>query len=298
MDTAAIVIVVVAAFVILLLLMGIRVVPEYRRLVVLRLGRLVATRGPGLVLVIPFIDRPIGVDLREQFIEIPRQTTITKDNATITIDFLIYYRVVDPDASVLKVGSFQGASIGVATTTLRAVVGDISLDEALSNRERINTQLREKLDEVTARWGVKVTAVEIREIEPPRAIQEAMDKQMSAERERRAIVLSAQGQREATINIAEGDKQAAILRAEGERAAQMTRAEGFAQALRTIYGAAMGVDNKTMTLQYFEALKVVGASPSTKFVFPMEFASFMRPVLESAANVGQRGGDGSPPAAP
>lgn len=291
MDTVAIVVVVVVAFVIVLLVMGFRIVPEYRRLVVLRLGRYVGTRGPGLILIIPFIERPFGADLREQFIEIPRQTTITKDNATITIDFLIYYRVVDPEASVLRVGSFQGASIGVATTTLRAVVGDISLDEALSNRERINTTLREKLDEVTARWGVKVTAVEIREIEPPRAIQEAMDKQMSAERERRAIVLSAQGQREATINVAEGDKQAAILRAEGERTAQMTRAEGFAQALRTIYGAAAGVDNKTMTLQYFEALKAVGASPATKIVFPMEFASFLRPVLESAGDAAQRLGE-------
>lgn len=265
---------------------AIRIVWEYQRLVVFRLGRCIGSRGPGLVLLIPFIDRAVKVDLREQVREIPHQTSITKDNAPISIDFVWYYKVLDPAQSVLQVNNFEGAAQYMATTTLRAVIGGILLDDVLSQREHINQTLRVKLDEVTERWGVKVTNVEIREIIPPREVQEAMNKQMSAERIRRAVVTESMGQREAAINVAEGEKQAAILRAEGqkqaailqaegERQAQILRAEGFSQALERIFAVAQTVDQKTMTLQYFETLKALGASPSTKYIFPMEFTSLL-----------------------
>lgn len=270
----------------ILLFSMIRVVREYERLVVFRLGRCIGTKGPGVVFLIPVTDRAVMVDLREQFMEIPHQTSITKDNAPIGVDFLIYWKVVDPEASVIQVGDFRRASIGIATTTLRAVIGDIMLDDVLAQREHINQVLRVKLDEVTERWGVKVTSVEIREIEPPKEIQAAMNRQMSAERNRRAMVTEADGQREAAIKVAEGEKQAAILRAEGEkqasilraegeRAAQALRAEGYAMALRYIFEIAQRIDPNTMTLQYLETLRRLGESPATKFVFPLEFTSLL-----------------------
>ena len=265
---------------------AIRVVPEYQRLVVFRLGRCIGSKGPGIVLLIPVVDRAVRVDLREQVREIPHQTAITKDNAPIAIDFLWFYKVLDPTESVLQVGNFEAAAQGMATTTLRSVIGGIPLDDVLSEREQINNLLRTRLDEVTERWGVKVTNVEIREIIPPREVQDAMNRQMSAERIRRAVVTESTGTREAAINVAEGEKQANILRAEGEkqssilkaegeRQAQLLRAEGFAAALERIFSVAQTVDPKTMTLQYFETLKSIGASPSTKYIFPLEFTSML-----------------------
>jgi regulator of protease activity HflC (stomatin/prohibitin superfamily) len=265
---------------------AIRIVPEYQRLVVFRLGRCVGARGPGIVILIPVVDRGVKADLREQVREIPQQTSITSDNAPISIDFLWYFKVIDPAQSVLQVGNFESAAAGIAATTLRAVIGGIMLDEVLSQREHINTMLRTRLDEVTERWGVKVTNVEIREIIPPRDVQDAMNRQMTAERVRRALVTESMGDQQAAINRAEGTKQAAILqaqgeresnilRAEGERQAQFLRAEGFAQALEAIFNAAKSIDQKTMTLQYFETLKAIGTSPSTKYIFPMEFTSLL-----------------------
>jgi regulator of protease activity HflC (stomatin/prohibitin superfamily) len=226
------------------------------------------------------------VDLREQVREIPHQTSITLDNAPIAIDFIWYYKVVDANQSVLQVGNFEAAAEGMATTTLRSVIGGILLDDVLSQREHINQMLRVKLDEVTERWGVKVTNVEIREIIPPREVQDAMNRQMTAERVRRAVVTESQGQREAAVNVAEGEKQATILmadgdrqanilRAEGDREAQLLRAEGFASALDRIFDIAQTVDHKTMTLQYFDTLKEMGTSPATKFIFPMEFTNLL-----------------------
>src|SRR5688572_30886405 len=277
---------VIAILAFIFLANAIRIVPEYQRLVVFRLGRSVGPRGPGIVLLVPVIDRAVKVDLREQVREVPHQTSITKDNAPISIDFLWYYKVLDPAESVLQVGNFESAAAGIAATTLRAVIGGIPLDDVLSEREHINNMLRTRLDEVTERWGVKVTNVEIREIIPPREVQEAMNKQMSAERVRRALVTESMGDQEAAVNRAEGTKQAAILqaqgeresnilRAEGEKQAQALRAEGFAVALEQIFAAAEKVDQKTMTLQYFETLKALGASPSTKYIFPMEFTSMI-----------------------
>ncbi len=258
---------------------AIKIVREYQRLVVFRLGKCVGQRGPGLVLLIPFIENASWVDLRENFLEVPHQTTITKDNANISVDFLIYWKVVDPVASVVQVGNFAGASQGIATTTLRAVIGDIMLDDVLAQREHINTVLRTKLDEVTERWGNKVTAVEIREILPPREIQEAMTRQMSAERTRRAVVTEAEGKKQATVTVAEGDKQSAILRAEGDKQSRILSAEGYAQALETVFHAAKGIDSKTMSLQYLDALKALGAGPATKFIFPMEFTNLLKPLI-------------------
>jgi regulator of protease activity HflC (stomatin/prohibitin superfamily) len=262
-----------------LLYLAIKIVREYQRLVVFRLGRCIGDRGPGLVLLIPFIDMPVWVDLREVFLEVPKQTCITKDNAPIDIDFLIYWKVVDPVASVIQVGNFAGASQGIATTTLRAVIGDILLDDVLAKREQINQVLRVKLDEVTGRWGVKVTTVEIREILPPKEVQNAMNRQLAAERERRATVTQAEGERQATILRAEGDRQATILRAEGDRQAAILRAEGFSLALEKIFSIAHTIDDKTMSLQYLETLKALGLSAATKFVLPMEFTNLLRPFL-------------------
>jgi len=273
------------AFVIALVIVGIfiltsaiKVVREYQRLIVFRLGRSIGRKGPGLVFLIPVVDKAVWVDLREFFLEIPSQTCITKDNAPINIDFLIYFKVFDPELSVIQVADFAGAARGIATTTLRAVVGDISLDDVLAKREQINQVLRAKLDEVTERWGVKVTTVEIREILPPREVQEAMTRQMSAERSRRAVVTEALGNREAAVTVAEGAKQAAILKAEGDRQAAILRAEGFSLALDRIFSVAKNIDSKTLTLQYLEALKVLGEGASTKFIFPMEFTKLLRPL--------------------
>src|SRR5438309_3173758 len=264
---------IVVLVLVIVICLSVRVVNEYARLVVFRFGRTSESlvKGPGIVFLIPIVDRPVGVDLREQFIEVPSQTTITKDNAPINIDFLIYWRIVHPLESVIRVNNFPGALQGIAMTTLRAVIGDILLDDVLSKRDQINDVLRVKLDEQTERWGGKVTTVEIREIIPPRDVQEAMNRMLSAERNRRAVITESEGTRQSTINVAEGDKQSQILRAEGDRQAAILRAEGFALALGTVFTTAQTVDTKTMTLQYLDALKALGSSPATKFVLPLEF---------------------------
>ncbi len=264
----------IVAVLLVLLYLSVRVVQQYERMVVFRLGRTneQMVREPGLRFLIPIIDRPVKVDLRETLTEVPSQTTITEDNAPISVDFLVYWRIADPLLSVLAPQRLDAMLLGIASTTLRAVIGDISLDEVLSKRERINEVLRVKLDEITERWGGKVTSVEIREITPPRDVQDAMNRQLSAERTRRAVITESEGARQAAINVAEGQKQAEILKAEGERQAAILRAEGFSQALERIFSAARLVDEKTMALQYLEALKSLGASPSTKFVIPTEFS--------------------------
>jgi len=277
-----------------LLFASLRVIRQYERMVILRLGRFHRLADPGLTLLIPIIDNGIRMDLREAFVEVPSQTCITKDNAPIDIDFLIYWKVVNAEHSVMQVMNFAGAAQGIATTTLRAVVGDIVLDDVLAKREEINRILRTKLDEVTERWGVKVTTVEIREITPPREVQEAMNRQMAAERVRRATVTEAEGKKQANVTVAEGEKQAAILKAEGDRQATILRAEGqrqsailnaegFSMALTNINSAAKAIDPKTLSLQYFDTLKNLGTGAATKFIFPMEFTSLLRPFISAAA---------------
>jgi regulator of protease activity HflC (stomatin/prohibitin superfamily) len=291
-----------AVLFIFFLTQAIKIVREYERLVVFRLGRYLATKGPGVVILIPLVDRAVQVDLREFFLEIPRQDSITKDNAPIAIDFIIFYKVIDPAMSVVQVGNFAGAAQNIAATTLRAVIGDIPLDDVLARRDEINQILRAKLDEITERWGVKVTNVEIREIIPPPSVQEAMTRVMSAERARRAVVTEADGAKQASITVAEGNKQAAILNAEGQkqaailsaegnRQAAILNAEGFALALQKIFDIAQTVDANTMSLQYLEALKTIGSSPSTKFVVPMELSNLLAGVTGQTNRSFGNGGD-------
>jgi regulator of protease activity HflC (stomatin/prohibitin superfamily) len=252
-------------------------VKDYQRIARFRFGRFEGMKGPGIVIAIPVVHSKVWVDTRTEVLEIPRQTNITKDNAPIDIDFLVYLRVDvnEADKAVLEVEDYHSAVLGLATTTLRAVIGDIPLDDVLSQRDKINELIRSRLDQETGRWGIKVTNVEIRELTPPREIQDAMNRQMSAERVRRAVVLEADGQRQANITVAEGEKQAAILRAEGDKQSAILRAEGFKEALTRIFEAAKDVDEKTMTLQYLDALKALGASPSSKFLFPLEFTRLL-----------------------
>jgi regulator of protease activity HflC (stomatin/prohibitin superfamily) len=289
----------VGAFVLVVLLvivyLSIRVVQQYERMVVFRLGRTDESlvRNPGLNFLIPIVDRPVKVDLRETLTEVPSQRTITKDNAPIDVDFLVYWRIADPLTSVLAPQRLGDMLLGVASTTLRAVIGDIPLDEVLSKREQINELLRVKLDEITERWGGKVTTVEIREITPPRDVQDAMNRQLSAERTRRAVITESEGTRQAAINVAEGARQAEILKAEGDRQAAILRAEGFSEALQRIFSAAKGIDQKTMALQYLEALKALGASPATKFVIPTEFTRLVEPI-SSYVERGMRSGEAGP----
>ena len=288
---------IVLILLILLVPQAIKIVREYQRVMVFRLGRALGAKGPGLVLLIPFVDRVVWVDLRELYLEIPHQTAITEDNATISIDFIVFYRVVNAAMSVIEVANFAGAAQNIASTTLRSVVGDMALDEVLARRETMNQILRTKLDEVTERWGVKVTNVEIREVTPPPQVMDAMTRQMSAERTRRAVVTEAEGSKQAAITVAEGNKQSAILNAEGDRQAAILRAEGFALALTKIYESAQGVDAKTMSLQYLEALKQIGASPSTKYVIPMELTN----LLSSISGLAERAfsdGKGATPEGP
>jgi regulator of protease activity HflC (stomatin/prohibitin superfamily) len=284
MENLALWIVLAVGLVLLVLLVraAVKIVREYQRVVVFRLGRSIGARGPGLVLIIPLVDRVVWVDLRELYLEIPSQTAITEDNANISLDFIVFYKVIDAVTSVLAVQNFAGAAQNIAATTLRSVVGDMTLDDVLSKREQMNEWLRSKLDDVTERWGVKVTNVEVREITPPPQVQDAMTRQMSAERTRRAVVTEATGSKQAAITVAEGQKQAAILTAEGDRQAAILRAEGFSLALSKIFDVARTVDANTMSLQYLEALKQIGASPSTKLVVPMELSNLLANITGSA----------------
>ncbi len=294
-------IIAIVVLALLVLWLSLRVVNRGDKLVVYRLGNTddSLVKGPGLVLLIPFIDRPQRVNLREQFVEVPSQTAITKDNVTIPIDFLIYWRIVDPLKSVVNVQDFVGALAGLATTNLRAVVGDFLLDDVLSKRDQINEVLRTKLDEITENWGGKITRVEIREITPPRDILDSMNRMLSAERTRRAVITESEGARQSAINVAEGQKQSEILKAEGERQAAILRAEGFSLALTRIYEAASGVDQKTMALQYLDALKALGAGPATKFVIPFEFTRLLEPFLGYVKPVeGEASSGAAPSAAP
>lgn len=263
-------------------------IKDYERLARFRFGKFQAMMGPGIVLVIPIVHQARKVDTRVEVLDIPRQTNITKDNASIAIDFLVYMRVdVNlAERAILEVENYHMAVVGLATTTLRAIIGDITLDDVLSQRERINEAIRHRLDSETERWGIKVTNVEIREIDPPADIQEAMNRQMSAERVRRAVILEAEGTRQANITVAEGEKQAAILTAEGARQAEILnaegdqqaavlRAEGFSDALDKINSVASTIAGNTMGLQYLDTLKSLGTGPSSKFIFPMEFTKLL-----------------------
>ena len=263
-------------------------VRDYERIARFRLGKFEGMKGPGIVIAIPVIHSTEKVDTRVEVLDISRQTNITKDNVPLSIDVLVYLRVdiANAERAVLEVEDYRYAVRGLATTTMRAVIGDMALDEVLSQRDRINELIRTRLDTETERWGIKVTNVEIREVDPPADVQDAMNQQMNSERERRAAVLQADGIKEAAITVAEGEKQAAILNAEGNREAEILnaqgdqqatvlRAEGYAEALKAIHGVAQGVDANTMTLQYVDALKELGSGDSTKFVLPLELTKML-----------------------
>ncbi len=283
---------------------GIVIVQQYQRMVVQRFGTYVGLRRPGFHFLIPVVYNGTKVDLRERVARVPTQKYITSDNVVVDMDFVIYYRVMEEMAerAVLEVQNFELAVVNLAFATLRAVVGATTLSEALAERERIRDQLQVRMDDVTERWGVKVSQVEINEIDPPPGVKQAMEREKSAEAIKTAEITESEGQRQAQINRAEGEKQSAILQAEGKRQSEILqaegdqqaailRAEGFSGALDRIYKVANTVDSKTMSLQYFDTLKSLGESPSTKWIFPMEFTSMLSPFLGMGGNQGQGDGD-------
>ncbi|MBD48180.1 MAG: hypothetical protein CL891_03700 [Dehalococcoidia bacterium] len=271
---------------------GLMVVKQFEKMVVLRWGQLNRISHPGLRFVIPIMEDAKKVDLRERVQRVPTQKYITSDNVVVDMDFVIYYRVVEDIAerSVLNVRNFESAVVNMAVATLRTVIGATTLASALADRERMREILQVSLDEITDRWAVKVTQVAINEIDPPPNVKSAMEREKSAEAIKTAEITESEGQRQAAINRAEGEKQSAILTAEGKRQseiltaegdqqAEVLRAEGFSTALDKIYQVANNIDEKTLSLQYFETLKAMGSSPSTKFIFPMEFTAMLKPFL-------------------
>jgi regulator of protease activity HflC (stomatin/prohibitin superfamily) len=280
--------VVILVFLFLMALLGIKTIRPYERACVERLGKYQRTVQPGLNFIAPFIERLIKVDMREQVVDVPPQEVITKDNATVTVDAIIYYEVTDPVKVLYNVAQFRLATIKLAQTNLRNVIGDMSLDESLTSRERINARLRDVLDEATDKWGARATRVELQRIEPPSDVTEAMHRQMKAERERRAVVLEAEGFKTAAILRADGDKQSKILQAEGQAAAiekvaeadkfrLLTVAEGEAQAIERVYSAIhKGNPTKDLiTIKYLEALAKMADGKATKLFVPYEASGVM-----------------------
>ena len=285
---------------------GIVVVKQYERLVILKWGRLESVAEPGFRFLIPVIYTGRLVDTREQVDRVPTQKYITKDNVVVDMDFVLYFKVVEGEAekSVLNVADHRAAVRALAVAELRSIIGNITLAEALAERERIQNELQISLDENTGRWGVKVQGVAVNEIDPPQGVKAAMEREKSAEAIKTADITESEGQRQSQINRAEGERQAAILeaegerqavilRAEGEQQAQLLRAQGFSSALDNINQVANTVDPKTMSLQYFETLKGLGDSPSTKWIFPMEFTSMLSGFLGMGNSNHQDNGDGN-----
>jgi len=265
-----------AAFVVLLLARTIRIVPQARAGVIERFGRYQRTLSPGLALVVPFVDRlrPL-LDLREQVVSFPPQPVITEDNLVVNIDTVIYFQVTDAKAATYEIANYIQAIEQLTVTTLRNVIGGIALEKTLTSRDHINTQLRGVLDDATGKWGIRVNRVELKAIDPPASIQESMEKQMRADREKRATVLNAEGVKQAQILEAEGAKQSAILRAEGDRQSQIVRAEGRAEAIATVFGAihAGDADPKLLAYEYLQMLPQIAQGDSNKvWVIPSEFS--------------------------
>ena len=278
------------------------IVRQYERGVKFRLGRYVGTKAPGLALLIPIIDRIQKVDMREAVIDEPPQTAISKDNALVDVDFVVFMQVSDAEAAVINVRSYEAAVRNLATTTLRAVIGEMEVEEVLSKRDSINQRLQVKISEETIRWGVEVKAVEIREVRPQRDIQEAMTRLLTADRTKRSEITESEGQRQSAINVAEGRKQASILeaegaressilRAEGDRQAAILTAEGFSIGLDRIFESARRVDSNTMGLQYLEMMKSLGEGASTKWIIPMDLASVANTLSGTLAGVGSGPGE-------
>jgi regulator of protease activity HflC (stomatin/prohibitin superfamily) len=265
-----------AAFILVVVARTVRIVPQARAGVIERFGRYQRTLSPGLALVVPFVDRlrPL-LDLREQVVSFPPQPVITEDNLVVNIDTVIYFQVTDAKAATYEIANYIQAIEQLTVTTLRNVIGGIALEKTLTSRDHINTQLRGVLDEATGKWGIRVNRVELKAIDPPASIQEAMEKQMRADREKRATVLNAEGVKQSQILEAEGAKQSAILRAEGDRQSQIVRAEGQAKAIETVFGAihAGDADPKLLAYQYLQMLPQIAQGDSNKiWMIPTEFS--------------------------
>ena len=271
-----IVLLAVAAFILVVVARTIRIVPQARAGVIERFGRYQRTLSPGLALVVPFVDRlrPL-LDLREQVVSFPPQPVITEDNLVVNIDTVIYFQVTDAKAATYEIANYIQAIEQLTVTTLRNVIGGIALEKTLTSRDHINTQLRGVLDEATGKWGIRVNRVELKAIDPPASIQESMEKQMRADREKRATVLNAEGVKQSQILEAEGAKQSAILRAEGDRQSQIVRAEGQAKAIETVFGAihAGDADPKLLAYQYLQMLPQIAQGDANKlWLIPTEFS--------------------------
>ncbi|MBD0283680.1 MAG: SPFH/Band 7/PHB domain protein [Thermoleophilaceae bacterium] len=270
-----IVLIVLAAVVLITLSRAIRIVPQARAGIVERLGRFHRTLGPGLALIVPYIDRvkPL-IDLREQVVSFPPRPVITEDNLTVNIDTVIYFQVTDARSASYEIADYIAGIEQLTVTTLRNVIGDLTLEETLTSRDQINTQLRVVLDEATGKWGIRVNRVELKAIDPPGTIQDAMEKQMRAERDRRAAILTAEGVKASEILTAEGEKQAAILRAEGARESQILTAEGQSKAIETVFEAIHrgDADPKLLAYQYLQMLPQIAQGESNKvWIIPSEF---------------------------
>jgi regulator of protease activity HflC (stomatin/prohibitin superfamily) len=269
-----IVLIVVAVVVLITLSRGIRIIPQARAGVVERLGRYQRTLDPGLALVIPYVDRvrPL-IDLREQVVSFPPQPVITEDNLVVNIDTVIYFQVTDPKAASYEIADYIAAIEQLTVTTLRNVIGGMTLEDTLTSRDKISGALRIALDEATGKWGVRVNRVELKAVDPPASIQDAMEKQMRAERDRRATILTAEGVKQSQILTAEGEKQSAILRAEGQRESQILEAEGEARAIETVFDAIHrgDADPKLLAYQYLQVLPQIADGEASKvWIIPSE----------------------------
>lgn len=278
-----------------------KVIRPYEKGIVERMGRYQYTAGSGLVLMLPFFTNLIRIDMREQVVDVPPQAVITKDNVAVEVDAVVYFEVTDPVKVTYKVAEFYAAATKLAQTSLRNLVGDLALDESLTSREVINTQLRNILDEATDKWGVNVTRVELQRIEPPKDVTDAMHRQMKAERDRRAAILTAEGQRESAILEAEGLKEAAILKAEGDAEAikkvaegekhrARTIAEGEAEAIESVFAAIMAQapTNELIAIKYLETLQKMADGEATKIYLPYE-ATGVLSGLAGIADIWQQG---------
>ncbi|MDT5034011.1 MAG: hypothetical protein QOC94_4182 [Actinoplanes sp.] len=265
---------VIALFAVITLIRSVRIVPQQRMDVVERLGKYKRTLNPGLNLLVPFVDAVrTKVDMREQVVSFPPQPVITSDNLVVSIDTVLYFKVVDPVRATYEIANFLQAIEQLTVTTLRNVIGSLDLERALTSREEINRHLSGVLDETTGRWGVKVTRVEIKAIEPPPSIRDSMEKQMRAERDRRAAILTAEGVKQSQILTAEGDKQSAVLRADGDRQARILTAEGQAKAIRTVFTAIHEANpsQKVLAYQYLQALpQIANGSANKVWIVPAE----------------------------
>jgi regulator of protease activity HflC (stomatin/prohibitin superfamily) len=272
--------IVVAVFVVIVLIRSIRIVPQAYTGVVERLGRYQRTLPAGLSLLIPFVDRlrPL-VDMREQVVSFPPQPVITEDNLVVSIDTVIYFQVNDARAATYEIANYLAAVEQLTVTTLRNAVGGLNLEEALTSRDNINGQLRVVLDEATGKWGLRVNRVELKAIDPPASIQDSMEKQMRAERDRRAVILTAEGSKQSQILEAEGARQSAILKAEGDAKAQVLRAEAEGEAIKIVFGAihAGNPDSKLLAYEYLQTLPKLAAGDSNKmWIIPSELTEALK----------------------